>query len=204
MELVLDKANKQISNEGIKVRLRKDAAAFGAKDMPIDVRAISRYLGARTVEEITRHRCGNIECSYAWVGAVSPSAFDLTDACPDCGTPRYMRVGAKVKPQRQFYYFGDANAIEALHRHPVFQANWKKNLDCSINAYRSSPEAERLDKATSGEALLENNGLYISMADGFQSHDSKTQSITGDILTPLSKLMCDQYIKILLGVLVYV
>ena len=59
VELVLDKANKQISNEAIKVRLRKDAAALGAEDMPTDVREISRYLGARTVEEATRQLCGN-------------------------------------------------------------------------------------------------------------------------------------------------
>jgi len=53
------------------------------------------------------------------------------------------------------------------------------NLDITRNGYRSTPDAERLDNATDGEALAENNGLYISMADGFQSHDSKTQSITG-------------------------
>jgi hypothetical protein len=69
--LVLDKSQKQISNEAIKVRLRKDAASFGAEDMPIDVRGIARYLGACTMAEITQHRCGNSECSYAWVGAVA-------------------------------------------------------------------------------------------------------------------------------------
>jgi hypothetical protein len=179
VELVLDKAQKQISNEAVKVRLRKDASAFGAKGMPGDVRAISRYLGARTVAEVTRHLCGNSECSYAWIGAVSPSEFDSTDVCPDCGTPRYSREGAQLKPQRKFYYFGAAQAIEALHRHPVFRKNWKKNVDISLNAYRSSPDAKRLDRATFGEALAPENGLYISMADGFQSHKSKTQSITG-------------------------
>jgi hypothetical protein len=110
---------------------------------------------------------------------VSSSKYDPGDMCPDCGTPRYKRVGARLKPQRVFYYFGAANAVEALHRNPVFKANWKKNLDITLNAYRSSPDAERLNEATYGEALAEQNGLYISMADGFQSHESKTQSITG-------------------------
>ena len=119
---MLDKANKQISNEAIKVRLRKDTAAFGAEGMPSDVRGISRFLGARKIEEVTRHLCGNQECSHAWIGAVSPSEFDSRDACPDCGTPRYVREGAKLKPKRKFYYFGAAQAIEALHRHPVFRS----------------------------------------------------------------------------------
>ena len=145
-----------------------------------DVRAISRFLGARTVAEVTRHLCGNTACSYAWIGAVSPSEFDSTEVCPDCGTPRYSRQGAQLKPQRKFYYFGAAQAIEALHRHPTFRANWKKNSDISLNAYRESPDAARLNEATNGEALAVDNGLYISMADGFQTHNSKTQSITGD------------------------
>jgi hypothetical protein len=121
VELVLDKANKKINNESIKVRLRKDVAAFGAIDIPTDIRAISRYLGSRTIAEITRHCCGNKECSYSWIGVVCPSKFDSRDVCLDCGTPRYKLMGAKLIPQRQFYYFGAVNAIEALHKHPTFQ-----------------------------------------------------------------------------------
>ena len=109
-----------------------------------------------------------------------PYEFDSSEVCPDCGTPRYLREGAHLKPHRKFYYFGAAQAIEALPRHPVFRKNWKYNMDISLNAYRSSPDAERLDRATFGEALAPDNGLYISMADGFQSHKSKTQSITGN------------------------
>ncbi len=70
--------------------------------------------------------------------------------------------------------------MEALHRHPIFQENWKKDVDITINAFRSSPDGNRLNDATFGEALAIDNELYISMADGFQSHDSKTQSITGN------------------------
>ena len=123
VELIQDKAQKQISNEAIKVRLRKDMAAFVVEDMPTDVRGIARYLGARRIEDITRHLCGNTECSYAWVGAKTPDKFNPDDTCPDCGTPRYKRVGAKLKPRRVFYYFGATCAVEALHRNPVFQAN---------------------------------------------------------------------------------
>ena len=44
VELVIDQAAKPNSNEAVKLRFRKDAAAFGAKEMPTDVRSISRNL----------------------------------------------------------------------------------------------------------------------------------------------------------------
>ena len=101
---------------------------------------------------------------------VHPSDYDSRDLCPECASPRYIRKGGKLVPQRVFYYFGAARAIEALHRHPVFIACWKNIMDLSLNGYRSSPDAIRLNAASRGEALAETNGLYISMADGFQSH----------------------------------
>jgi hypothetical protein len=123
VELVLDKCQKGISNEAVKLRIRKDAAAFGAENLPTDVRGIGRYLGARSLQEVTRHRCSNDECSFAWSGAVDPKDFDINDTCPECGTHRYKREGRKIKPRRVFYYLGAANAIEALHRNAVFKAN---------------------------------------------------------------------------------
>jgi hypothetical protein len=68
----------------------------------------------------------------------------------------------------------------------MFRTNWKKNADISLNAYRSSPDVKRLDRATSDEALAIGNGLYISMADGFQSHKSKTHSITGKMIPSMT------------------
>ena len=60
----------------------------------------------------------------------------------------------------------------------IFRAKWKENMDITRIAYRSSPDAHELDQATYGEVVAERNKLYISMADGFQSHNSKAQSIT--------------------------
>jgi hypothetical protein len=37
----------------------------------------------------------------------------------------------------------------------------------------------QLNTTTNDEALADLNGLYFSMADDFQSHDSVTKSITG-------------------------
>ena len=179
VELLIDKYKKRISNEAVKERLRKDAAAFGAENMPTDVRAIGRFLGARSLQEVTRHRCGGDDCSYAWIGVIDESQYDFNDVCPECGYPRYVLDRGKLRPHRVFYYFGAAHAIEAMHRHPLFKAEWKENMDISLNAYRSSPDAVRLNAATRNQALASENGLYISMADGFQSHISSTQSITG-------------------------
>jgi len=180
VELIIDKLKKHISNEALKLRLRKGSAAFGVHNIPTDVRGIGRFLGARSIDEVTRHRCGNIECSYSWIGAVRKSDHDSFDVCPDRGTPRYVLVRGILKPQRVFYYFGATQAIEALHRHPTLRANWKKNSDISLHAYRESPDAARLNEATHGEALAVDNNLYIATADGFQMYNSKTQSVTGD------------------------
>ncbi len=70
VELLIDKFEKQISNSALKHRLRKDSADVGVLNMPTDVRGIRRFLVARSIDEITRHRCVDIECSYAWIGAV--------------------------------------------------------------------------------------------------------------------------------------
>ena len=63
VELFLDKYNKGISNEALKIRLRKDSASFGAENMPTDIRCIGKFLGSQTAEEVTRHRCGQDDCS---------------------------------------------------------------------------------------------------------------------------------------------
>ena len=56
---MLDKSRKGISNEAIKLRIRKDAAAFGAEDMPTDVRSNGKFLGVRNLEEEIWHLCEN-------------------------------------------------------------------------------------------------------------------------------------------------
>ncbi len=58
-----------------------------------------------------------------------------------------------------------------------------------MNAYRRNLDAARLQEAINGEALVADNGLYISMADGFQTHDFKTQSVTSDCLLLLPSLV---------------
>ena len=150
-------------------------------DMPAHARGIGNFLGARSIHEVTRHRGGGLECSYSWIGGVAKSGYDSSDICPECRTPRYALVLGKLKPQRVFFYFGAAQAIEALHKHPTFRAKWKKIWTFNLmHIDRGSPNAARLQEATNTEALAADNGLYISMAEGFQTHDSKKKSVTCD------------------------
>ena len=109
----------------MKERLRKDLVAFSAKNMPTDVRAIRRFFGARDLKEVTRHRCGGDGCSYAWIGEIDECNYDI-DVCPECGHPRYVSDRGNLRPQRVLYYFGAVQAIEALHMHPIFKAEWKQ------------------------------------------------------------------------------
>jgi hypothetical protein len=160
VELMLHKLRKGISNEVLKTRIRKDSTTFGATDMPTNIRSIGKFLGSRTLSEVIRHRCGNDECSHAWIGSVDSFLFDSNDCYSDCGNARYTRKGRKLVPRRIFYYFGAIQAIEGLHRHHVFRENRKKNMDlCSMNDYNFFKDALRLNAATRGEALGDMNGL---------------------------------------------
>ncbi len=85
----------------MKLRIRKDAATFGAKGMPTDVRSMGTFLGVRNLEEVNRHLCENNDCCYAWIVAVCRNQFDANECCPKCGTTRYLRVGHKLEPRRK-------------------------------------------------------------------------------------------------------
>ncbi len=54
---------------------------FGALDMPSDVRGIGRFLGARSINDVTRHRCGDSDCYFAWIGAVAKADYDSSNVC---------------------------------------------------------------------------------------------------------------------------
>ena len=52
VELLLDKNGKGISNEAIKIRLRKDSAAFSVENMPSDTHSVSNFHGSRTLQDM--------------------------------------------------------------------------------------------------------------------------------------------------------
>jgi hypothetical protein len=108
--------------------------------MPANIRTIGKFQGSITLQEVTRHRCGDDECSHTWIGSVDHFQFDANDCCLGCGTPKYPRKGEKLVPMRVFYYFGVVQANEALHIHHIFRENWEKNMDLSMNDYRFSKD----------------------------------------------------------------
>jgi hypothetical protein len=185
IDYFLDKAEKKVSNEFIRKRLRREAVVFGA-DLPGDIRRLATDMGTRKVVDVTRHKCP--DCDHAWLGPVHPRDFVISEVCPDCGSPRYCQTSTGIKPRSTFFYFGVAHAISAMHNTPSFRAAFKKNVDLTINSYRNSPDGRRLNKATGGEAFAPDNGLYVCFADGFRPHESSHQGLTG--MHPLYMFLC--------------
>eukprot|EP00873_Tetraselmis_striata_P044169 jgi/Tetstr1/464433/TSEL_000106.t1 len=86
---------------------------------------------------------------------------------------------------RVWYVLSVVDIIEGWFRDPVWYACWKKGTDVSINAFRASSEAERLNEGghgtglAAGDFLHADNGIYTLTDDGFLSHLRATQSVTG-------------------------
>ena len=51
-------------------------------------------------------------------------------------------------------------------------------MDLTINAFRNSSDARRLNEATGGEAFKPDNAFYVIYADAFRPNDSATQGVT--------------------------
>jgi len=169
---------RKVVNTFIKDRLATEAVVFGA-NVPEGIRSIAKQLGARKLQSVVRHKCS--ECDYAWIGPVNPKDYDMDEKCPDCGNPRYFLTATGIKPVSIFWYFGLSNALGMLHSNPLFKAAYKKNLDLTINAYRTSDDARRLNEATGGEAFKPDNAFYVLYADAFLPNDSATQGVTGNV-----------------------
>ncbi len=54
-------------------------------------------------------------------------------------------------------------------------------MDLTINAYRNSSDARRLNEATGGEAFNPDNAFYVIYVDAFQPNDTATQGVTGTV-----------------------
>eukprot|EP00873_Tetraselmis_striata_P012406 jgi/Tetstr1/432670/TSEL_022038.t1 len=90
-----------------------------------------------------------------------------------------------IMPASFTWVLSVADIIKGWFRDPVWYACWKQGTDVSINAFRASPEAERLDEGghgtglAAGDFLHADNGIYTLTDDGFLSHLRATQSVTG-------------------------
>jgi len=80
VKLVLDKFRKGICNEALKTQFRKDSAAFCVADMPTYIQRIGKFLGSRTLQEVTRHRCGKALIEfYKEIRTLSIQGFYIHD-----------------------------------------------------------------------------------------------------------------------------
>eukprot|EP00873_Tetraselmis_striata_P023683 jgi/Tetstr1/443947/TSEL_031898.t1 len=96
-----------------------------------------------------------------------------------------MPQSLKLTAARVWYVLSVADIIKGWFRDPVWYACWKKGTDVSINAFRASSEAERLNEGghgtglAAGDFLHADTGIYTLTDDGFLSHLRTTQSVTG-------------------------
>eukprot|EP00873_Tetraselmis_striata_P010383 jgi/Tetstr1/430647/TSEL_020440.t1 len=107
--------------------------------------------------------------------------------CPECNADKFIRMpqSLKLTAARVWYVLSVADIIKGWFRDPVWYACWKKGTDVSINAFRASSEAERLNEGghgtglAAGDFLHADTGIYTLTDDGFLSHLRTTQSVTG-------------------------
>eukprot|EP00873_Tetraselmis_striata_P003082 jgi/Tetstr1/423346/TSEL_014042.t1 len=96
-----------------------------------------------------------------------------------------MCLVLKLTAARVWYVLSVADIIKGWFRDPVWYACWKKGTDVSINAFRASSEAERLNEGghgtglAAGDFLHADNGIYTLTDDGFLSHLRTIHSVTG-------------------------
>ncbi len=126
---------------------------------------------------MVRHKCSN--CDFDWLGPVNLMDYNLTELCPDCGSPRYHKTSKGLQPVSEFWYFGVDHAISRMHSSQSFRDAYKTKFDLTMNSYRNSPGGIRLNNATGGEAFMPDNGLYVCYVDGFRPHENSVQGLTG-------------------------
>eukprot|EP00873_Tetraselmis_striata_P016231 jgi/Tetstr1/436495/TSEL_025323.t1 len=126
---------------------------------------------------------------FTWAGRLGRLADGRTpdQHCPECNADKFIRMpqSLKLTAARVWYVLSVADIIKGWFRDPVWYACWKKGTDVSINAFRASSEAERLNEGghgtglAAGDFLHADTGIYTLTDDGFLSHLRTTQSVTG-------------------------
>eukprot|EP00873_Tetraselmis_striata_P018514 jgi/Tetstr1/438778/TSEL_027287.t1 len=94
--------------------------------------------------------------------------------CPECNADRFIRMpqSLKLTAARVWYVLSVADIIKGCFRDSVWYACWKKGTGVSINAFRASSEAERLNEGghgtglAAGDFLHADNGIYTLTDDG--------------------------------------
>eukprot|EP00873_Tetraselmis_striata_P007284 jgi/Tetstr1/427548/TSEL_017674.t1 len=148
----------------------------------------SRCMQVPDTSRYVRHMCPKGCVAFNGAPGKAGGLANLPDQhCPECNADRFIRMpqSLKLTAARVWYVLSVADIIKGWFRDPVWYACWKKGTDVSINAFRASSEAERLNEGghgtglAAGDFLHADNGIYTLTDDGFLSHLRTTQSITG-------------------------
>eukprot|EP00873_Tetraselmis_striata_P046414 jgi/Tetstr1/466678/TSEL_011166.t1 len=161
---------------------------WGGMAVPRSHKAMRKFLRVPDTSRYVRHMCPKGCVAFSGAPGKAGGWANLPDQhCPECNADRFIRMpqSLKLTAARVWYVLSVADIIKGWFRDPVWYACWKKGTDVSINAFRASSEAERLNKGghgtglAAGDFLHADNGIYTRTDDGFLSHLRATQSVTG-------------------------
>eukprot|EP00873_Tetraselmis_striata_P037006 jgi/Tetstr1/457270/TSEL_004197.t1 len=161
---------------------------WGGMAVPRSHKAMRKFLRVPDTSRYVRHMCPKGCVAFSGAPGKAAEWANLPDQhCPECNADRFIRMpqSLKLTAARVWYVLSVADIIKGWFRDPVWYACWKKGTGVSINAFRASSEAERLNEGghgtglAAGDFLPADNGIYTLTHDGFLSHLRATQSVTG-------------------------
>eukprot|EP00873_Tetraselmis_striata_P014395 jgi/Tetstr1/434659/TSEL_023750.t1 len=161
---------------------------WGGMAVPCSHKAMRKFLRVPDTSRYVRHMCPKGCVAFSGAPGKAAEWANLPDQhCPECNADRFIRTpqSLKLTAARVWYVLSVVDIIKGWFRDPVWYACWKKGTDVSINAFRASSEAERLNEGghgtglAAGDFLHADNGIYTLTDDGFLSHLRATQSVTG-------------------------
>eukprot|EP00873_Tetraselmis_striata_P040603 jgi/Tetstr1/460867/TSEL_006026.t1 len=161
---------------------------WGGMAVPRSHKAMRKFLRVPDTSRYVRHMCPKGCVAFSGAPGKAAEWANLPDQhCPECNADSFIRTpqSMKLTAARVWYVLSVVDIIKGWFRDPVWYACWKKGTDVSINAFRASSEAERLNEGghgtglAAGDFLHADNGIYTLTDDGFLSHLRATQSVTG-------------------------
>eukprot|EP00873_Tetraselmis_striata_P023536 jgi/Tetstr1/443800/TSEL_031788.t1 len=161
---------------------------WGGMAVPRSHKAMRKFLRVPDTSRYVRHMCPKGCVAFSGAPGKAGGWANLPDQhCPECNADRFIRTpqSLKLTAARVWYVLSVVDIIKGWFRDPAWYACWKKGTDVSINAFRASSEAERLNEGghgtglAAGDLLHADNGIYTLTDDGFLSHLRATQSVTG-------------------------
>eukprot|EP00873_Tetraselmis_striata_P011395 jgi/Tetstr1/431659/TSEL_021188.t1 len=142
---------------------------WGGMAVPRSHKAMRKFLRVPDTSRYVRHMCPKGCVAFSGAPGKAAEWANLPDQhCPECNADRFIRTpqSLKLTAARVWYVLSVVDIIKGWFRDPVWYACWKKGTDVSINAFRASSEAERLNEGghgtglAAGDFLHADNGIY--------------------------------------------